>query len=706
MASIIQTRRDTAANWTSANPILAKGEQGYETDTRKLKFGDGATVWSSLPYQEGSVGTDSNAIHDNEVSEISAITTKATPVDNDFILIEDSADSNSKKKITIGTLPTGSGGDVEGTAVKSTGEAGGSKFLREDGDGTSSWQTLSGGGDMATSTYDPASIGEQLAGLTATQTFTNKTISGDSNTITEVSSDNVEIASLGLTPERTVQEFLDNKLSSGFCSGGAFTSNGNGTVSVALGCGAIRATNVLGAEILAFDWAANTSVSLTDNTTNYIYVDYNSGSPIVASATSQPTDYRTKVLLGKIYREGSTLHLFKAGMKVSEVANNLIARLVQQGGEAARTSGSVTSETGTRNVKVTAGVVWGGLTRNTTPELDTNVTGTFKYFYYNGSGWQESDATQINNLQYNDTSSGLTGLSSNQYGIHWVYVGSDGCVHVIYGNDSFTLADAEAEQPPTLLPNIVSEFTFLSAKIIVKVNATNFTEVQSAFDISFSSGASALHNELGGLDGGTADEYYHLTNTQHGIATQASSSSLAGYLTSTDWSTFNGKMSDLSDDSSPQLSEDLDVNGNSIVSTSNGDIVLAPNGTGIVKGELKTFMVQLLADDTDLAADTTIGGDFRISESRAVTVKKVSAYVDTAGITGDTTIDINEGGTSILSTKITINTTEKSSYDASTQPVISDTAISANGIITIDCDGVATGTAPKGLKVAITYIYA
>lgn len=50
MASKIQIRRDTAANWTSANPILAIGEIGYETDTGKLKIGDGVTVWASVAY--------------------------------------------------------------------------------------------------------------------------------------------------------------------------------------------------------------------------------------------------------------------------------------------------------------------------------------------------------------------------------------------------------------------------------------------------------------------------------------------------------------------------------------------------------------------------------------------------------------------------------------------------------------------------------
>lgn len=50
MASIIQLRRDTAANWTSANPILAQGELGVETDTLKIKIGNGSSAWNSLSY--------------------------------------------------------------------------------------------------------------------------------------------------------------------------------------------------------------------------------------------------------------------------------------------------------------------------------------------------------------------------------------------------------------------------------------------------------------------------------------------------------------------------------------------------------------------------------------------------------------------------------------------------------------------------------
>lgn len=56
MASQIKLRRDTSARWTSINPILASGEPGLETDTLKIKYGDGATVWNSLQYAAGGSG--------------------------------------------------------------------------------------------------------------------------------------------------------------------------------------------------------------------------------------------------------------------------------------------------------------------------------------------------------------------------------------------------------------------------------------------------------------------------------------------------------------------------------------------------------------------------------------------------------------------------------------------------------------------------
>lgn len=61
--NLIQFRKGTAAQWTSVNPVLDSGEPGFESDTNKLKFGDGTTAWNSLAYVSGgaSVTTSETA---------------------------------------------------------------------------------------------------------------------------------------------------------------------------------------------------------------------------------------------------------------------------------------------------------------------------------------------------------------------------------------------------------------------------------------------------------------------------------------------------------------------------------------------------------------------------------------------------------------------------------------------------------------------
>jgi len=55
--STIKLRRDTAANWLAANPVLSLAEPGLETDTNKVKYGDGVHHWSELSYAGGASGT-------------------------------------------------------------------------------------------------------------------------------------------------------------------------------------------------------------------------------------------------------------------------------------------------------------------------------------------------------------------------------------------------------------------------------------------------------------------------------------------------------------------------------------------------------------------------------------------------------------------------------------------------------------------------
>jgi hypothetical protein len=57
MTVTIKIRRDTAAKWTSINPVLSAGEPGFETDTLRVKYGDGVHAWNNLAYASTPSGT-------------------------------------------------------------------------------------------------------------------------------------------------------------------------------------------------------------------------------------------------------------------------------------------------------------------------------------------------------------------------------------------------------------------------------------------------------------------------------------------------------------------------------------------------------------------------------------------------------------------------------------------------------------------------
>lgn len=102
-----------------------------------------------------------------------------------------------------------------------------------------------------------------------------------------------------------------------------------------------------------------------------------------------------------------------------------------------------------------------------------------------------------------------------------------------------------------------------------------------------------------------------------------------------------------------------------------------------------------LSDET--TAITT--GDAKVTFRMpfALTLTAIRASLSTASSSGIPTVDINEGGTTILSTKLTIDATEKTSVTAAVPVVISDSALADDAEITFDID--VAGTGAKGLKV-------
>ena len=131
----------------------------------------------------------------------------------------------------------------------------------------------------------------------------------------------------------------------------------------------------------------------------------------------------------------------------------------------------------------------------------------------------------------------------------------------------------------------------------------------------------------------------------------------------------------------------------------NNQYTLAQLADGIQPSLSQSFIVAC-SDETTALTTGTAKATFRMPY--AFTLTAVRASLTTAGSTsGVTTIDINEGGSTILSTKITIDQGELTSNTAATAPVISDTALADDAQITIDIDGLSGGASEKGLKVTL-----
>lgn len=111
-------------------------------------------------------------------------------------------------------------------------------------------------------------------------------------------------------------------------------------------------------------------------------------------------------------------------------------------------------------------------------------------------------------------------------------------------------------------------------------------------------------------------------------------------------------------------------------------------------------LYRIVPPTTDTTVANVVGGDFVMPFAGFVT--SVGATVDTAGVTGTTTIDINKNAVTILKTKITIDSAEKTSRTAATPSIVDATVrtFEVGDIFTFDVDTIST-TAAKGLTVFI-----
>jgi len=298
-----QLAHDTAALWTSNNPTLAAGEAGVETDTHKIKVGDGSTTWSSLAYAGGSGGSGT-------VTTLSVASTNgfsgsvANPTTTPAITLSTSI-SGLLKGSSGALVAASSGTDYQApyTNLTSLGSLANS----------AGWLYNSGSGTLSYSTPTAANVGAQPLATILT------TLAALSNTAGYLYNNGV--GTLSYTSSAYTLPTATNSILGGVKPDGTSILNSSGVISATpASIGAQPLTTLL------------TTFGSLASTAGYLY---NNGSGVLSySASTYTLPAATSSVLGGVKPDGSSI-LNSSGV-ISATAASVGA--LASGGTAANSS--------------------------------------------------------------------------------------------------------------------------------------------------------------------------------------------------------------------------------------------------------------------------------------------------------------------------------------------------------------------------------
>lgn len=576
------------------------------------------------------------------------------------------------------------------------------------------------------------------------------------------------------TPDHitSIQRAIDHVWSSAITDGGALTDNGDGTIGIAECNVMIRSSANVHVSLYNARVAAQTSISLTDDATNYVYLDYNAGTPQWVVGTTLTSFNRQDKMLGfMIHRAGTVLNyldLREASLDQAAKSNHLFqdfARFIHKEGS------TIISEPASLAIGFTEGEFFFTTEVITHVAFDTSIAGTananvFDMHYQDGvGGWTHVINSKLIDVTTYDDGSGTPATLSNnsKYGVTWFYIinNTPSSLAAVMGQVEYNSeAEARAATSPSTLPSILSEgLGALVGVAIYNKTDTSFTDVLSPFTQTFTGTSATSHNSLGGLQGGTTSEYYHLTSAQHtnlpatitaaggALLDDASASAqrtTLGLVIGTDvqaWDTdldtyagtplTSGELTQLQNiDATVISSADWTALSN-LSGTNSGDEVAATTTTAGIS-ELATTAETNTGTDTGrtITPDGLAGSyagtkvvtfatvnpteDMATGDGKAyvhipaalngMDIVSAHAEVVTAGTTGTASIQVHNLNLAadVFSTLLTIDTAETGS-DTATTPVVINTAndaLATNDVLRMDIDAIHT-TPAQGLIVTL-----
>jgi len=273
--------------------------------------------------------------------------------------------------------------------------------------------------------------------------------------------------------------------SAGVHIGCTISDNADGTVAVAAGEAILRTANSPTASMVSVEVSAIASVALTDLTTNFIYVDYNAGTPTI-SVTTLDTNVngRNMAMVGYVQRDGLNLTILQLAGNVGDFENTLTKRLQLADGFK-KSAGAILSEPTPLHLALTAGEFYYGVTKLPTPAFDTSGASTFEY-YSNSGTWNKSVVSALSNTQYNNSSVGLVALTAGYYRVDWIYlkIGTNGVIpYVVMGTQEHSSqVAAQSETPPQNIPPQLKYLGVLVGRAIIMQGNPNIVVLDNALN--------------------------------------------------------------------------------------------------------------------------------------------------------------------------------------------------------------------------------
>lgn len=274
------------------------------------------------------------------------------------------------------------------------------------------------------------------------------------------------------------------------------------------------------------------SFTASDDSVNYLYVDYNNGTPVymLTSDVSLINESNT-IPVNTMLASNGYLHLSHWDRLADGLPNKLHRRFVKTQ-RYARESGLILSTgvvigpTGLNSVNISSGIVWRGARSFDLGQVNSSGTNdSIWYFFYTTATGTWTDGFQgpsYNFTQYDGRVTGLISMSNQgnkiRHNINWVYRGIEDHNHGYYVLSDKQYDDLPSAIAETKIPTIsplISSHAMLVGRIICRNGTTAPVWIEGAFDSTFVGTTINDHNSLGNLQGGAAGEYYHLTNNQY-----------------------------------------------------------------------------------------------------------------------------------------------------------------------------------------------